>query len=38
MNYDGRIPQISVEREPDCSPHPFDIMAINALYQTVTTP
>ncbi len=21
--------------EPDCSPHPFDIMAIYALYQTV---
>ena len=21
--------------EPDCSPHPFDIMAIFALYQTV---
>ena len=20
--------------EPDCSPHPFDIMAIYALYQT----
>lgn len=23
--------------EPDCSPHPFDIMAIYALYQTVPT-
>ena len=21
--------------EPDCSPHPFDVMAIEALYQTV---
>ena len=21
--------------EPDCSPHPFDLMAIYALYQTV---
>ena len=21
--------------EPDCSPHPFDIMAIFALYQTI---
>ncbi len=21
--------------DPDCSPHPFDIMAIQALYQTV---
>ena len=24
------------DREPDCSPHPFDIMAIHALYQTVS--
>ena len=22
--------------EPDCSPHPFDTMAIEALYQTVS--
>lgn len=22
--------------EPNCSPHPFDIMAIYAMYQTVT--
>ena len=22
-------------REPNCSPHPFDIMAIYALYQTI---
>ena len=29
MNYDGR------KDEPDCSPHPLDIMAIYALYQTV---
>ena len=21
--------------EPDCSPHPFDVMAIHALYQSV---
>ena len=21
--------------EPDCSPHPFDIMAIEALYQNI---
>ena len=31
MNYDE---QTHVE-EPDCSPHPFDILAIQALYQTV---
>ena len=24
--------------EPDCSPHPFDIMAIYALYQTESVP
>ena len=24
-----------VSNEPDCSPHPFDILAIWALYQTV---
>ena len=33
MNYDSEVPQIS--NEPDCSPHPFDIMAIEALYQTL---
>ena len=33
MNYDGDVAQII--NEPDCSPHPFDIMAIEALYQTV---
>lgn len=22
--------------EPDCAPHPFDIMAVSALYQGVT--
>ena len=33
MNYDRRIASIS--DEPDCSPHPFDILAIWALYQTV---
>ena len=21
--------------EPDCSPHPFDVLAIYALYQTI---
>ena len=30
MNYDGR----AGVNEPDCSPHPLDIMAIYALYQT----
>ena len=24
-----------IRNEPDCSPHPFDILAIYALYQTV---
>ena len=33
MNYNQRVPEIS--DEPDCSPHPFDILAIYALYQTV---
>ena len=33
MNYDQRVPEIS--DEPDCSPHPFDILAIYALYQHV---
>ena len=33
MNYDERITGVS--DEPDCSPHPFDILAIWALYQTV---
>ena len=23
------------QREPDCSPHPFDIMAVFAIYQTL---
>ena len=34
MNYDDKafMPHID---EPDCSPHPFDIMAIYALYQGV---
>ena len=35
MNYDHKVPQIS--NEPDCSPHPFDIMAIGALYQTAVS-
>ena len=33
MNYDTKISGAS--NEPDCSPHPFDILAIWALYQTV---
>lgn len=33
MNYDSRVSLIG--KEPDCSPHPFDIMAIEALYRTV---
>ena len=33
MNYDGEVSQIS--DEPDCSPHPFDVMAIYAIYQNV---
>ena len=44
MNYDARISDMyliasndtlatRVRNEPDCWPHPFDIMAINSLYQ-----
>ena len=33
MNYDTMIAEVG--DEPDCSPHPFDIMAMWALYQTV---
>ena len=32
MNYDSRVYQVT--REPNCSPHPFDVMAIEALYNT----
>lgn len=43
MNYDGRaksaFPGWGVlnpgHEEPDCSPHPFDVMAIYALYQSL---
>ncbi len=40
MNYDNRRGEIKYLlpgnfNEPDCSPHPFDIMAIYALYQSV---
>ena len=33
MNYNSRVPQIT--NEPDCSPHPFDVMAVEALYQNL---
>ena len=33
MNYNSKVPKI--HNEPDCSPHPFDMMAIEALYQTI---
>ena len=42
MNYDDDVPRYWATwaplplNEPDCSPHPFDVMAIEALYQTVT--
>ena len=38
MNYNGSTPLPGFRpsfREPDCSPHPLDIMAIHALYQTL---
>lgn len=34
MNYDKEVLS-TCDKEPDCSPHPFDILAIWALYQTV---
>ena len=36
MNYDQDVfgSGDNVKREPDCSPHPIDIMAVYALYQT----
>ena len=33
LNYNSDIEQIT--DEPDCSPHPFDFMALEGLYQTV---
>ena len=33
LNYDDEVRQNF--EEPDCAPHPFDIMALYALYQTV---
>ena len=40
MNYDAEIPENrlpdgTIREEKDCAPHPFDIMAIYALYQGV---
>ncbi len=38
MSYDGEVPKVHremIDFEPDCSPHPFDVMAIYALYQAV---
>ena len=35
MNYDDKVALLMGGTEPDCSPHPFDIMAIEALYQTI---
>ena len=41
MNYDHEAPQNHnpmgnrVRAEPDCAPHPLDLLAIHALYQTV---
>ena len=43
MNYDSeeepliRHPHVTDKtfKEPDCSPHPFDVLALNALYQNV---
>ncbi len=33
MNYDDKVE--SIDDEPDCSPHPLDIMGMWALYQTL---
>ena len=40
MNYDSETPENYegtnfVRSEPDCAPHPLDLLAIYALYQTV---
>ena len=37
MNHDGEVGETTFS-EPDCSPYPFDLMAIYALYQSATTP
>ena len=34
MNYDGDVPPVGTLEEPDCSPHPLDVLAIYAIYQT----
>ena len=33
MNYNSQVPE--ARNEKDCSPHPFDVLAIYALYQTI---
>ena len=44
LNYDDDVPEDwarwapSPLNEPDCSPHPFDVMAVYALYQNVPGP
>ena len=38
LNYDSKVSRAIVPNdfaEPDCSPHPFDVMAIYALYQNI---
>lgn len=35
MNYDDEVPEIVNNSEPDCYPHPFDVMAVTAIYQMV---
>ena len=39
MNYDGKTPGLpSSFSEPDCTPHPLDVLAIHALYQSPARP
>ena len=39
MNYDQATPSAGISTaEPDCAPHPLDILAIYALYQSVPDP
>ena len=38
MNYDTITPKVKVPQEPDCAPHPLDVLAIYALYQSPVTP
>ena len=35
MNYDGLVDEIKSLGEPDCAPHPLDVLAIHALYQSL---